>query len=206
MFNFDIAGITPRDIENHNKTFNFNVKELFTGNSSGGGSSPKLITTGNCYFKTGYKINQDTEIRAIVTIEQTDTENRMVYADGTNIYLSSQRSSCKFGKRSVTTELPHNIRCTITHNKTGITYNDTTVAFSNVADFTSSAELALGAWSTAGASTFQGSYELFQIYQAGELVLDWRPHKDEEGIACFKDNVTGTNIYKSGSGNLEYKE
>ena len=72
MFNFNIAGITPRDIENKYKTFNFNINNISTGSNggSGGGELPELPDDGGRLVKsikfssslidTGYTTNQNT--------------------------------------------------------------------------------------------------------------------------------------------------
>lgn len=205
MFNFEIAGITPRDIENHNKTFNFNVKELFTGGGGGTGGTGRLTTTGECWFDVPYRANLDSEFR--ITFTHTNTSNKYVFSDNTYIRLLVPNGSNIFGKSwSFSCQTNANERTTIILNKDSITCNGVTKTIGATSTFTSKTNLTLWAYSAGGSSSFEGSCEMFQIYEAGQLVLDWRPHKDEAGVACFKDTVTGTNHYKLGTGTLTFEE
>lgn len=216
MFNFKISGITPRDIENHNKTFNFNVKELFTGNSSGGGGETpvngKFVTSldmpsGGCYWDTGIKVNQDTEIRC--TFMYTSNYIKPVYGDGSkNAYLiTGSGGSSYFGFANASSlGIVMNTKFTTIQNKSGITCNGTFKAYANVADFESKYNLFLGQHGTSGGATFEGSLLDFQIYQAGQLVLDWRAFVDADGKPCFYDTVSKTNKYNLGTGTLTYTE
>lgn len=45
-----------------------------------------------------------------------------------------------------------------------------------------------------------------KFYIGGELVQDLRPYVDEDGVACFKDLVTGDLFYNQGTGTLTFKE
>lgn len=208
MFNFDIAGITPRDIENHNKTFNFNVKEFFTGGSGGGGGSTSkgaLTTTGGCWFDTGYRVTQDTEIRC--EFIHTNTSNKYVFSDITYTRLIVPNGSNIFGKSwSFSCQTNANEKTSIILNKDSITCNGVTKAIGVTTTFTSKNNLILGSYNNSDSSTFEGSFYNFQIYEAGQLVLDWRPYTDEDGKACFNDTVSKTNKYNLGTGTLTFTE
>lgn len=214
MFKFDIAGITPRDIENHNKTFNFNVVKLFTG-SSGGGEAPvngRYVTSldmpsGGCWWNTEFIVNQDTEIRC--TCMNTSSYIRYVYSDSTNTvqFMTSGGGTGKFGGVSASLNtMTTSLKCAIIQNKSGVSCNDTFKAYTNVPDFTSKYNLALGAHGISGNSAFEGSLYGFQILQAGELVLNWRPFVDADGVPCFYDTVSKTNKYNLGTGTLTFTE
>ena len=45
-----------------------------------------------------------------------------------------------------------------------------------------------------------------KTYIAGKLVQDLRPYVDADGVACFKDVVTGNLFYNQGTGTLGYTE
>ena len=45
-----------------------------------------------------------------------------------------------------------------------------------------------------------------KFYIGGELIQDLRPYVDENGVACFKDVVTGNIFYNQGTGTLGYTE
>ena len=209
MFNFDIAGITPRDIENHNKTFNFNVKEFFTGSSGGGGGSTSkgiLTTTGGCWFDTGYKVNQDTEIRCEFVHTNTSA-NKYVFSDNTYTRFLVPNGSNRFGKNWTFSCVTNpNEKTSIILNKDTFTCNGTTKTIGATTTFKSTTNLTLGSYSNSDSSTFEGSFYNFQIYEAGQLVLDWIPFVDADGKPCFKDTVTGTNHYHLGTGTLTYTE
>jgi hypothetical protein len=132
-----------------------------------------------------------------------------VYGDGSNIWVFAGTSSSKFGNRSKSfNEITQNMRCELIQNKSGITYNGTFGAYTNVSTFTSANTMVLGAMNNNlnVNSSYIGYYYRYQILQAGELVLDWIPYVDADGKPCFRDNVTGTNVYNIGTGTLEYKE
>ena len=164
-----------------------------------------LDTTGGCWFDVPYKANQDTEFRVIFTHTNTSA-NRYVLSDVTYNRLLVPNGSNTFGKRSFSCKTTANEKTNIILNKNGVTYNGTTTAFSSVSDFTSKTNLTLWAYSTGGSSPFEGSFEMLQILEAGELVLDWKPFTDEEGVPCFRDTVSGTNNYPLGTGTLTYTE
>lgn len=214
MFNFDIAGITPRDIENGYKTFNFNVSKLFTGNASSGGSGGGsgeaskgiLTTTGGCWFDTGYRVTQDTEIRCDFIHTNTST-NKYVFSDNAYTRFLVPNGSNRFGKSWTFSCITNpNEKTSIILNKDTFTCNDTVKTIGATTTFKSTTNLTLGSYSNSDSSTFEGSFYNFQIYEAGQLVLDWIPFVDADGKPCFKDTVTGTNHYHLGTGTLTYTE
>ena len=217
MFNFDIAGITPRDIENHNKTFNFDITKLFTGNSSGGGGGDtpvngRFVTSldmpsGGCWWDTGNIVDQDTEIRC--TCVNKSDYNRYVYGDSTkNVqFMTNGGGTGMFNSKSVSLNaMVKGEKCSIIQNKSGVTCNGVFKAYTGISNFTSSYNLALASHGTKGNATFEGSLLDFQILQAGQLVLDWRAFVDADGKPCFYDTVSKTNKYNLGTGTLTYTE
>ena len=216
MFHFEIAGITPRDIENHNKTFNFNITKLFTGNSSGGGGDTPVngrfvtsldMPSGGCWWDTEYICNQDTEIRS--TFMRTSNYIKYVYGDSTkNVRATSSSSGAfHFGGVSVSFPIEIDTKYTIIQNKSGVTCNGEFKAYTNVPNFTSANNLIIGAMRAGDSVLFEGRlFDSFQIYQAGQLVLDWRAFVDADGKPCFYDTVSKTNKYNLGTGTLTYTE
>ena len=223
MFNFNIAGITPRDIENKYKTFNFNINNISTGSNggSGGGELPELPDDGGRLVKsikfslslidTGYFPNQNTEVRT----KFTANAQGFVYGNVNNTngaltlsWSATSQTTARFGRTTASLGIPESGEAVIIHNKDGATLNGVYTPYSGeVTDFTSTVSLKIGHYMSTTYNWFNGSMEYYTILENGKVLMDLRPYADADDKACFRDLVTGNKFYKTaGTGKLTYTE
>ena len=216
MFNFNIAGITPRDIENKYKTFNFNINNISTGSNggSGGGELPELPEDGGRFVKsikfsaslidTGYFPNQNTEIRTKI-----NGSAGYVYGDGAQkVQFQVGNARVRFSGTIVDMTVPTGQDNVIIQNKDGLTLNGTLYSYSGtVSDFTSTKSLNIGHYAYQQYNWYNGYMEYYTILENGKVLMDLRPYADADDKACFRDLVTGNKLYKTaGTGKLTYTE
>lgn len=185
------------------------IKLALNGKAAGGG---ELYTqTGYIQFKadmrfdTGIICNQNTKIKVVFT---RDSDSAMYMFGVVNTgntasvtaYLSSG-GAWKFGAKSqsITIAANEELVQTAIVSKAGIVRVYSSATFSNTADFEAVGSLIIGgvrnASGTLGAAQFIGKIYEFKIYDGDELIRDYIPCIDYNGVYCFYDNVTETFNY-----------
>ena len=181
--------------------------------SGGGGASIDGIPEGYAkvdYIKfndaqivdTGIVCNQDTKIKAVFTREvSTAMYLYGVLSEGNTATVTAYLSSggaWRFGNKSAsrTITVSEDIIHTSIVQKSGITSETGTNAFSGTSDFETIGALTIGATrnanGTVAAAQYIGKIFLFQMWQGDELVLKLIPVVNADGVYRFWDMVSET--------------
>ena len=188
-----------------------------------------IQSTGTQYIDTGITPNQDTKVEIKVSLNSLYTDgnsNKGIIGaresgeskayhliaggggSGTEALFSGYGTTNTM-ITSNTLPLERNVDYTIIKDKNITSVNSTPVATADAQNFTAPYPLVIFAVRN-GSTTpeFYGSMKLYycKIYQGSELVRDFIPVLNPEGIPCLYDKVTQQYFYNSGEGAFRYKE
>lgn len=191
-------------------------------------ASPRFVTSilfdGASYIDTGIYGNQNTKIETEIFIDATNsagfaygsrtgaTANTFTLSiDSTNgnIYAGfGQTNNLLYHSAEVLSIIKNKI--TTSHDINGVYINgNKCLDMATASDFTTPTPIMVGATfngSETDSRRFKGKYYAFKLCENNVLVQDLRPYVDADGIACFKDVVTGDLFYNQGTGTLGYTE
>ena len=166
-----------------------------------------VIFNGTQYINTGWKPNQNTEIRAKYMV--TTTGSRWVYGSGSSnpritAYVASGASNQRFGSQTLTRTIPVNTINESIQNKQGLTLNGEFTAYPTVANFTSTGTFMIGTASTSSSTAkFVGYIYYLRVYNSGVLKFNFIPAKNSNNVVGLYDTVTKTFFTDSGNGSLD---
>ena len=193
---------------------------------AGGRFVESIVSDGNCYINTGIKASYDYTIKTkymytsfvgaynciFGTRSEAVSEGNKIYWVGCNS-TGTKDLMMRMGK----TTLPYSLKLNEVIDLE-ITPNEAMINGTNLGDAMFDGEIGFDSniylfninmnsdGSTALFASVARMYN-FQIYNNNmELIQDLRPYVDADGVACFKDIVTGKLFYNQGTGKLEYTE
>lgn len=163
---------------------------------------PSIKFTGEQAVDTNIICNQDTQIRVIFTADADKAFYiyGVVNADQTaslTAYRSSVGGRWRFGNQNITLMTPPDAKIVwgVQVDKNRILRGNTSSAYSNVNDFTTTGALVLGGGRLADETIEEGNRMVgkiiaFEIYAVDELVLSFVPCKNADGVCGFWDTVS----------------
>lgn len=164
-----------------------------------------LVFDMESYFDTGIKGSSDLEIIAKFINATSGIGIYGTFETDKNIsaYLNG---NFRFGANAHYIATQHNQVHEVVQNIDGLTFDGVFYPHEDKSDFTSTHTLWVGAISNSSYIKLRGAFFRFAIKKNGVLIMDLRPYVDVYGIPCFKDLVTGENLYNLGTGTLTYTE
>lgn len=153
----------------------------------------------------------ETEIRADML--PFTTGNFGVFTGASNYFsislFSNEKIRFDFGKTWFDGLRPETVavgkRFNVKANKNAVYINDDVVLTVNPpSPFVSTYDLCLNRMSRTGGNQMVNNFYSYEIYESGELVLDFIPCLDETGAPCMFDMASKTSFYNIGSGDFLY--
>lgn len=173
-----------------------------------------LESSGTQYINTGVKPSNNTRVVCDFQFVNTASTQYLFcargvasgYANRFGLLLhASGYFRSDYGSTNVnfSTSVTVGDRHTVDKNGATCTIDDTSVT-NTIATFTGSYEMNLFAGNTGGSATELATVKVYscQVYDNDNLIRDFRPCYDPDGVACLYDEVTETYFYNQGKGNF----
>lgn len=191
-----------------NKKYHYNQG---TGELKAGGRFvTSILFDGACVIDTGIA-HQTCDVECDIRFAETGTRQLMGFGSGTGQFWGAGATGI-FDYMANTNALDRTL-VTINANATDITITtnaDGATRTGSKGSTLSSLKYRIGACPTGSSSNgYWCTCEIWSnkiIDEDGTVIQDLRPYVDENGVACFKDVVTGVLFYNLGTGTLGYTE
>lgn len=191
-----------------NKKYHYNQG---TGELKAGGRFvTSILFDGACVIDTGIA-HQTCDVECDIRFAETGTRQLMGFGSGTGQFWGAGATGI-FDYMANTNALDRTL-VTINANATDITITtnaDGATRTGSKGSTLSSLKYRIGACPTGSSSNgYWCTCEIWSnkiIGEDGTVIQDLKPYVDENGVACFKDLVTGGLFYNSGTGTLGYTE
>lgn len=189
----------------------------------GGRFVESIIFDGASYIDTGYMLSSNTRVVGSAIFTQWNSGGLANYIFGVfgdsrnfgfNVGSSRNFFNIPWGAsagindqtKGITPEL--NVKYNFDISKEGCYINDVEYLSASrfTATFQSEKTMYVGWANGTSAKQMIGKVTPLQIFESGVLIQDLRPYVDSDGVACFKDVVTGDLFYNQGTGTLGYTE
>lgn len=190
--------------------------KIFTNSGTGtlkpsGRFVSSILFDGASYIDTGYK-HQTCKIECTIRFEETGTRQLMGFGASTGQYWGKGANSSTIEYFNGTnildkTDVVLEYNCDNPTAPYLTTYADGKTRVGAPGSAMTGSTYSLGCIS-ASTTKYWCTCEVWgqKFYIGGVLVQDLRPYVDDDGVACFKDIVTGEIFYNKGTGTLGYTE
>lgn len=180
---------------------------------AGGRFVKSILFDGNCYIDTGIE-HQNCTIDIGLTCNAVSGRQLMGWGSSAGTYWGIQNGKFELGgsvvlSSSDTTKYTEaKITATRTETEFSLTVENNGSSITRAGSVASGlSTYVIGGLPPSYAYGFIGEMDFHKFTNAeGVVVQDLRPYVDENGIACFKDVVTGNLFYNQGTGTLSYTE